>query len=97
MLRILLLDCSDSLELRLKTQGFDIEVGTVGFATGVRHLPSQVYEQNVFFYNPTQVQQSGGRAISEREINNSSPGHDLRYLEGQIERGDRAEFLVQEK
>jgi hypothetical protein len=52
MLKILLLDCSQSLFDNLRKQGFDVEAGTAGMCTGVRELPSQVYEKVLFFYNP---------------------------------------------
>jgi len=52
MVRILLLDCSESLKNKLESQWFNVESGTLGFCTGVRKLPSQVYEKDVFIYNP---------------------------------------------
>jgi hypothetical protein len=57
MIPILLLDCSDELLKSLKNKGYDVEAGSVGFQTGVRHLPSQIYEKRIFIYNPTSLGQ----------------------------------------
>lgn len=51
-LKILLLDCSKKLLTRLKRQGFDVEPGSLGYATGVKKLSRPIYEYNVFIYNP---------------------------------------------
>jgi len=55
MVPILLLDCSEALQTRLYKQGFDVESGTSGFCTGVRKLPSQVYEKSVVVFNPENI------------------------------------------
>jgi hypothetical protein len=92
MIRILLLDCPPSLTEKLKKQGYDVEAGTVGFATGMRTLPSQVYEKHVFFYSPTKLAMQGGRPIEGKEIEDYSPEYNLEYLTDTITRG--ATFVV---
>lgn len=92
MIRILLLDCSASLEQKLKSQGFDVESGTVGFCTGVRKLPSQVYEKDVFIYNPTSVAKVAGVFITGDQFRDATPEYSLKYLQSRIEYG--ATFLV---
>jgi len=85
MLRVLLLDCSAVLEGKLKSQGFRVEAETVGFCTGVRKLPSQMYEQDVFFYNPESVPKDG--FVSKDTFENLTPQYDLRYLEARVRDG----------
>ena len=63
--KILLLDCSTDLTTKLKRQGFDVEEGTVGFCNRIRSLPSQVYEKDIFIYNPKSLAKlSGGNYIN---------------------------------
>src|SRR5258707_14379745 len=85
MLRILLLDCSESLRRKLENQGFNVESGTVGFCTGVRKLPSQVYEKDIFFYDPHALPENG--IVKKDTFKNLSPEYDLHYLEGRIRNG----------
>ena len=85
MLRILLLDCSEFLRVKLENQGFHVEAGWVGHCTGFRKLPSQVYEKDIFFYNPVTIPESGG--IGNEVIKNLSPEFDLSYLEKTIHAG----------
>jgi hypothetical protein len=97
MLKILLLDCSTSLQTKLAEQGFDVESGTVGPCTGVRKLPSQVYEKDVFIYNPescSEGQEPIGKSILLKSdaIKDLSPEYDLQYLEARITSG--ATFVV---
>src|SRR5437762_12809297 len=80
MMRILLLDCFDSLANKLKARGFDVESGTVGFSTGFRQLPSQVYEKDIFIYNPTSV-------FTEENIDDVSREYNLGDLERRITSG----------
>jgi hypothetical protein len=92
MLKILLLDCSAALKTKLEEQGFDVESGTVGHCTGVRKLPSQVYEKDVFVYNPdscTEREEPIGKSIVTKSdaIKDLSPEYDLKYLEGRITSG----------
>ncbi|HLV97007.1 MAG TPA: hypothetical protein VKS44_17575 [Candidatus Acidoferrales bacterium] len=86
MIRILLLDCSRHLESRLKDQGFDVESGTAGFCTGVRRLPSQVYEKDIVVYNPIEISLDGG-IIYEQMIEDETPEYSLEYLTATIDRG----------
>jgi len=53
---ILLLDCTAELEEKLKKLGFDAESGTVGFFNGETKLPSQVYEKDIFIYDPPLIE-----------------------------------------
>ncbi|MGD0922814.1 MAG: hypothetical protein ABSA70_13765 [Terriglobia bacterium] len=85
MLRILLLDCSENLRRRLESQGFDVESGTVGLCTGIRKLPSQVYEKDVFFYNPESLPED--RVVKKNSFKDLSPEYDLRHLEARIRDG----------
>jgi len=82
-----MLDCSDVLTRRLQNQGFDVESGTAGFCTGIRNLPSQVYEKQIFVYNPSYLVKS-----KETDIDDVSPEYSLQYLEPTISRG--ATFLT---
>src|ERR1700677_607063 len=84
MLKILLLDCSDALKERLLRQGFDVESGTVGRSTNVRKLPSQVYEKNIFFYNP-ETAPSG--TLGANMHKDESPEFDLGHLKETVEDG----------
>jgi hypothetical protein len=36
-----------------------VETATVGLCAGVRKLPSQVYERDIFFYNPESLPKDG--------------------------------------
>jgi len=85
MIRTLLLDCERALEERLKAQGFNVESGTVGFCTGTRALPSQLYEKDVIFYDPTHTPENG--IITENSIEDTSPQYGLRYLEPRLQNG----------
>jgi hypothetical protein len=91
MIRILLLDCSESIEQSLKAQGFDVEAGTVGFCTGVRKLPSQVYEKEIFIYNPTSIATYDAGDVSiyvdEGDIEDSTPEYSLSHLGSRIKAG----------
>jgi len=85
MLRILLLDCSESLKQKLASQGFNVEAGTVGFCTGARKLPSQVYEKDVFFYDPRSLPDDG--VVKKDTYKNLSPEYDLHYVENRVRDG----------
>jgi hypothetical protein len=85
MVRTLLLDCATELETRLRAQGFDVESGTVGFCTGVRKLPAQLYEKDVIIYNPLAVSQ--GATTSKELIEDKTPEFELKYLESRIRNG----------
>ncbi len=65
----------------------DVETGTVGFATGVRILPSQLYEKQVFFYSPNNLALKDGRPIEAHEIQDFTPEYKLEYLEDSIRKG----------
>lgn len=82
MLRILLLDCSENLRRKLESQGFNVESGTVGVCTGVRKLPSQVYEKDIFFYNPASLPDNG--VVRKDSFKNLTPEYNLRHLEERI-------------
>jgi hypothetical protein len=96
MIRILLLDCSAGLERKLKSQGFDVESGTLGYCTGIRELPSQVYEKDVFIYNPSAIAEmtleNVGVLIAPMRIEDLTPQYSFNYLQTRIEAG--ATFLV---
>jgi hypothetical protein len=86
---ILLLDCSSTLTERLRRQGFDVSTGTIGFCTGIRQLPCQVYEKDVIIYNPSMVAcgMGGYGYISKTDIRNCTPEYDLIHLHDHILRG----------
>lgn len=84
---ILLLDCSSSLLEKLKRQGFNVDSGTTGFATGIRRLPAQIYERNIIIYNPQSFARNEKGYIATDEINNITPEYDLSYLRDHIVRG----------
>jgi hypothetical protein len=52
---ILLLDCSKEIEEKLKKLNFNVQSGTIGYCNGKKNLPSQVYENTIFIYNPSKV------------------------------------------
>lgn len=84
---ILLLDCSTALAERLKSQGFDVESGTVGYCNGIRELPSQIYEKDIFIYDPAGIKaDENGMYIRDHEIENSTPEYELDYLVSHIKR-----------
>lgn len=84
--KILLLDCSSKLLERLTKQGFDVEAGTLGFATGTKKLLRPIYEYDIFIYNPTtfRVLISPG---SMPRIEDKSPEYDLSDMTAHIRRG----------
>lgn len=84
---ILLLDCSENLEGRLKVQGFDVESGTIGFCDGNRKLPRPIYEKNIFIYNPTNIKQGGARSMPGGAVTNQTPEFKLEEVYAQIKRG----------
>ena len=88
MVRILLLDCSESPKNKLESQWFNVESGTLGFCTGVRKLPSQVYEKDVFIYNPESCSEGEaplgkGLLAKSDAIRDLSPEYG-QYLEARI-------------
>jgi hypothetical protein len=85
MLNTLLLDCADSLREKLVHEGFSVEAGTVGMCTGFRRLPSQVYEKEIFFYNPEQVNLS--RPLGTLAYQDLTPQFSLSNLEARIKNG----------
>jgi hypothetical protein len=92
MVKILLLDCSESLENKLASQGFHVESGSVGYCTGVRKLPSQVYEKDLFIYNPESCSEEEplgvlGQIGQIDNVKDLSPEYDLQYLEARIKNG----------
>lgn len=85
---ILLLDGPTSQIEKLKKLGFDISYGTVGFSTGIRNLPSQVYEKDVFIYNPiSYFKDARGCYIDEDEIENKTTEFELDQIRNRIRRG----------
>src|SRR3989344_2306195 len=55
MIKILLLDCDESLVKKLAKKGFEVSTGTMGFSDGKRNIPVALYEQDIIFYNPTNI------------------------------------------
>jgi hypothetical protein len=92
MIRILLLDCSGNLVYKLKGQGFDVESGSVGFQTGTRQLPSQVYENEIFVYSPMYLGSANGAELQPRDIKDWTPEFSLEHLTKTMEYG--ATFLI---
>lgn len=85
---ILLLDCSYTLKEKLERQGFSVSAGTIGFCSGVRSLPSQIYESEVIVYNPSFLARtSKGNFISSENINNVTPEYSLSHLKDHILKG----------
>ncbi|MBU0534250.1 MAG: hypothetical protein KJ887_05605 [Candidatus Omnitrophica bacterium] len=89
---ILLLDCSSSLTEKLKHQGFDVDSGTIGFCNGIRNLPCQVYEKDVFVYDPHCFARNEHGCISSSDIHDLTPEYSLSNLSRHIYRG--ATFLI---
>lgn len=83
MLSILLLDCSSKVEEDLKKQGFKVEAGTAGYASGVKSLPSQLYEHFIIIYNPSKFQ----RAQGSPGIKDLTPEFELAPLSDHILKG----------
>ncbi len=89
---VLLLDCSEELKSKLIRQGFDVESGEVGFSTGIRKLPKQIYEHNVIIYNPvtlTKTKSPNKRWVHIRlfEIENNTPEFQLSDIGAHVQRG----------
>lgn len=85
---ILLFDCSEALESKLKRQGFDVESGTTGHCTGVRKLPSQIYEKNVIIYNPSELKKSSeGDYFKPHLINDLTPEFSLNLIHSHVSKG----------
>ena len=86
---ILLLDCLSSLPEKLKRQGFDVNAGSVGFCTGIRYLPCQLYEKDIIIYNPSSVVcgHEGKGYISTKDIRDVTPEYSLTHLREHILRG----------
>jgi len=90
---ILLLDCSKELAEKIKRQGFDVNSGTIGFCNKKRQLPSQVYEKDIFIYNPRSFKKDErGLYIESDDIEDLTPEYSLDYLSEHIKRG--ATFLI---
>ena len=53
---ILLLDCSDELEEKLRRQGFGVASACIGYAQPRKPLPAPVYEYDIIIYNPIRVE-----------------------------------------
>src|SRR5712664_2821017 len=84
MIRILLLDCSEQLLKKVKSEGFDVEAGTIGFVNGIRNLPSQVYEKDVFIYSPLWLVAGWDKSA---RITDVSPEYTIEPLSARIEHG----------
>jgi hypothetical protein len=52
MMRIPLLECSESLHGKSESQGLKVEAGVVSFCIRVKTLPSPGYQKDTFFYDP---------------------------------------------
>jgi hypothetical protein len=90
MLKILLLDCPNSLKDKLLGQGFDVEAGTVGMCTGVRRLPSQVYEKDLIFYSPeiaSNLPEKLGNIQGVQSITDETPYFPFSHLDSRIKAG----------
>jgi hypothetical protein len=87
MIRILLLDCPDGLFYKLKDQGFDVESGAIGFQTGTRQLPSQVYESQIVIYSPTYLGSTSDAELQPKDIKDWTPEFSLEHLTETIEYG----------
>ncbi len=84
---ILLLDCSKELAKKLKRQGFDVDSGTIGFCNKKRQLPSQVYEKDIFIYNPRSFKKDErGLYIESDDIEDLTPEYSLDYLSEHIKK-----------
>ena len=81
---ILLLDCSSALAQKLKRQGFDVNSGTIGFCTGTRHLPCQVYEREIIIYNPSSFARKENGYITASDIQDVTPEYSLTPLSNHI-------------
>ena len=87
---VLLLDCSEKLKSQLVRQGFDVESGEVGFSTGVRRFPKQIYEHNIIIYNPTTVVErpDGSQGyIRPFQIQDVTPNYQLSEISSHVNRG----------
>ncbi len=88
---ILLLDCESSWEEKLTKQGFDVESGTIGFTTGLRSLPTQPYEKDVFIYDPEKIKQIKSTyttsEIQAYQIKDLTPEYSLNYVFDAITNG----------
>jgi len=90
---ILLLDCSKELAEKLERQGFEVDLGTIGFCDKKRQLPSQVYEKDIFIYNPRSFKKyDRGAYIETDDIEDLTPEYSLDHLSEHIQRG--ATFLI---
>lgn len=67
---VLLLDCEEELSESLSLLGYEVDAGTMGYATGERYLPCQIYEKNIIIYAPT----FGADAVKENvAVKNRTP------------------------
>lgn len=86
-MRILLLDCAESLGKRLQNQGFDVESGTVGLSTGIRKLPSQIYEKDILIYNPTSTTLLQNGQLQTGSVKDTTPEYSLEPFAGHLKAG----------
>lgn len=84
---ILLLDCSSKIENILLKKGYDVESGTVGFINAKRKLPTQLYEKNLFFYNPIRFGDIDKHLISTSTIENQTPEFEIAEISEALARG----------
>ncbi|MBL7198008.1 MAG: hypothetical protein ISS47_07905 [Candidatus Omnitrophica bacterium] len=90
---ILFLDCDQNLSDTLIKQGYDIESGEIGYATGIRRLPAALYEKSVIIYNPTSFKKCvTGYYVDKTTINNITPEYDINVLTAHI--NDGAAMLI---
>lgn len=91
MAKVLLLDCSELIEKKLRDQGYAVSAGTVGHCTGVRSFPSQVYENEVIVYDPRSVETKDSEGtpgmVLEAQIKDLTPHYSLEPLQAHIEGG----------
>ncbi len=86
--KILLLDCSKKLLGKLKAEGFNVSSGTIGFASGARQLPHQLYESQVIIYNPKAfARRPDGDYMNSYFIKDETSQFSLQTLSAHMDRG----------
>ncbi len=91
MIDILLLDCDRHIETSLKNKGFSVNSGSLGFDTGVQNIPVALYEQNIIFFNPTDVEFASEAESQEKDGSFYIP--DIENVTPEIHINDIKDFL----
>ncbi len=82
---VLCLDTSPAIARAIRKFGWEVDEGTLGFCTGARRLPCQIYDKDVFVYCPSI--EAGKRVATSGEFMDETPHFWLGEIATHLPRG----------